>query len=86
MYTSRDSLLFSHSTGSSLTNIPLSSPTFSYAASYPSGFMEGRRWIRVSVTSRTTRWLPFLYSLHKYCMRLRTSSRPRASFPCIPAT
>lgn len=48
--------------------------------------MEGRRWIRVSVTRRTTRWFPFRYSLHRNCIRFSRSSRPRASFPCMPAT
>lgn len=60
--------------------------TFLKAISYPSGFIEGSRWMRVSLTRRTMRWSPRLYSLHMYCIRLSRSSRPSTSFPCIPAT
>ena len=35
---------------------------------------------------RTMRWSPRLYSSHMCCIRLRRSSRPSTSFPCIPAT
>lgn len=60
--------------------------TFLKAISYPSGFMEGRRWMRVSLTRCTMRWSPRLYSWQMYCMRFSRSSRPSTSFPCIPAT
>lgn len=60
--------------------------TFLKAISYPSGFMDGRRWMRVSLTRRTMRWSPRLYSWHMNCIRLSRSSRPSTSFPCIPAT
>ena len=60
--------------------------TFLKALSWPSGFMEGSRWMRVSLTRRTMRWSPRLYSSHMCCIRLRRSSRPSTSFPCIPAT
>lgn len=48
--------------------------------------MDGRRWMRVSLTRRTMRWSPRLYSWHMNCIRLSRSSRPSTSFPCIPAT
>lgn len=39
------------------------------ATSYPSGFMEGRMWMRVVLTRVWMRSFPSRYSEHRYCDR-----------------
>lgn len=60
--------------------------TWVAATSYPSGFIEGKRWMRVSWMSCVMRWLPWRYSSHRKSASWSNSSRPSTSFPCMFAT
>lgn len=54
----------------------------SWAFSYPSGFMEGIRWILVLRTKSVTSGSVPKF-LQRYSMRFNSSSLPTTSFPCI---
>lgn len=53
------------------------------ATSYPSGFMEGMMWMRVSWMRWVIRSLPRRYSSHRNSESCSSSSRPSTSFPCM---